>query len=82
MALFTGFVASMRPVQAKWVKIKNDYEPFDFTIDSGFVTGSILFIVWVYFALTGHPSYTWKNAIFSFFASIMLMFWGLVGLYA
>lgn len=59
-----------------------NYSPFDFTVDSGLVTGSFLFLFWAYFYLTGHPAYTLTNALYSYCASTLIMLWGLVGLNA
>jgi hypothetical protein len=82
IAVITALVSSVRPVQAKWVSMKFNYHPFDFTVDSGLLTGTMLFPFWLYYLLTGHHAYTWSNTLYSFFASIFIMFWGLVGLYA
>jgi hypothetical protein len=72
----------MRPVQAIWCNIKYNYHPFDFTVDSGLVTGSLLFFIWLYYYIQGHPAYTLTNALASFGASTFIMYWGLVGLNA
>ena len=82
IAVLTALVSSMRPVQARIVKMKYNYHPFDFTVDSGLVTGGLLFPLWIYYWLGGHPAYSMVNAIYSFFSSTVLMFWGLLGLYA
>jgi hypothetical protein len=63
------------------VHVKHQYEPLNFTIDSGFVTGSLLFCFWLYFMIFENPvSYTWLNTLYSFLGSILLMLWGIVGL--
>lgn len=62
--------------------MKYNYHPFDFTVDSGFLTGGLLLPFWLYYLLTGHPAYTWSNAFYSLLASILIMFWGILGLYA
>lgn len=82
IAILTSLVSSMRPVQAKIVKNKYNYHPFDFTVDSGLVSGGLLLPIWLYYWLSGHPAYSWMNALYSFFASTLIMFWGLLGLYA
>jgi drug/metabolite transporter (DMT)-like permease len=82
IAVLTALLSSMRPVQARIVKLKYNYHPFDFTVDSGLVTGGLLFPFWLYYWLGSHPAYTLMNAIYSLFASTLLMFWGLLGLYA
>ena len=80
--MLASFISCLRPIQARWVNIHFNYSPFDFTVDSGFVTGSILFLFWLYYYLVGEPAYTLYNTLYSFLASTLIMFWGLVGLYA
>ncbi len=62
--------------------MKYNYHPFDFTVDSGLVTGGLLLPCWAFYWINGHPAYTMSNALYSFLASTFIMFWGLVGLYA
>ena len=51
LALAAAFLTSLRTVQAKYVYLKHGYGPFDFSIDSGILTGLTLFIFWLYFYL-------------------------------
>jgi len=82
VGLVLGFVASLRPIQARWVDVKLGYGPFDFSVDSGFITGTILFFISLYYYLIGHPSYTAGNMFNSFLGSMLMTFWGLSGLYS
>jgi hypothetical protein len=83
VALLAALISCMRPVQARWVNIHYNYSPFDFTVDSGLITGSVLFLFWGYFYfIENHPTYTWHNVFYSFVGSTFIMLWGLVGLNA
>ena len=84
LALAASFMTSIRAVQAKWVYVKHGYGPFDFSIDSGFLTGFTLLAFWVYFYLSvEHQSmYTPENAVYSLFGSLLAVLWGLAGLYS
>ena len=77
-----AFVASLRPIQARWVDQKRSYGPFDFSVDSGFISGIILFVISMYFYLSGHPSYTPSNMFNSMIGSTLMTFWGLSGIYS
>jgi len=84
LALAAAFLTSLRTVQAKYVYIKHGYGPFDFSIDSGFLTGLTLFVFWFYFNQNIEHSiyYTMSNTLYSFFGSLLTVFWGLAGLYS
>lgn len=85
LALAASFLTSLRTVQAKYVYLKHGYGPFDFSIDSGILTGLTLLGFWLYFFFSAeHNSlyYTTSNTIFSFFGSLLTVFWGLAGLYS
>ena len=79
-ALASGMVAALRPIQAKWIDIHHQYGPFEFSIDSGFVTGFALMLFWAYYCQIGQDSYTPPNYLYSFLGSTFMMLWGLVGL--
>ncbi len=49
VAILTALISSIRPVQAKWVNMKFNYHPFDFTVDSGLITGIFLLPCWIYY---------------------------------
>jgi drug/metabolite transporter (DMT)-like permease len=59
-----------------------EYAPLDFSVDSGFISGIILFFISTYYYLIGHPSYTAANMLNSFLGSTLMTFWGLSGLYS
>lgn len=59
-----------------------EYAPFDFSVDSGFISGAILFFISTYYYLIGHPSYTAANMLNSLLGSTLMTFWGLSGLYS
>ena len=80
MAIGVGLVGSMRPLQAKYINVKYNYDPTEFSIDSGFVTGGCLFLLWLIFSLNGNQNYTLNNYGFSFLGSILMVCWSLVGL--
>ncbi|TNV78842.1 hypothetical protein FGO68_gene1391 [Halteria grandinella] len=82
LSIIAGLVASLRAVQAKWVDKAYGYGPFEFSVDSGFITGGLMMLVWAYHAIIkgGHPGYTWQNILFSFIASTLMMCWSLLGL--
>ena len=84
LALAAAFLTSLRTVQAKYVYIKHGYGPFDFSIDSGILTGLTLLIFWLYFYsnIEHRQYYTTSNTIYSFFGSLLTVFWGLAGLYS
>jgi len=84
LALAASFLTSLRTVQAKWVYLKHGYGPFDFSIDSGILTGLTLLAFWLYFYLNleHHQMYTPENALYSLFGSLLTVFWGLAGLYS
>lgn len=82
MAILASLVSCLRPIQARWVSMHFAYSPFDFVVDSGFFTGGIFFVFWLYFFIEGNENYTLRNTIYSLLASTFVMFWGLVGLNA
>ena len=58
------------------------YSAFDFSIDSGLLSGFACLIFSIYFFAIGHPSYTFKNILLSFILSVLLMVNSLTGLTA
>lgn len=83
LSIVAGLAASLRAIQAKWVDKVYGYEPFDFSVDSGFITGGAMMIFWGYYQLIEqHPAYTYSNYLYSFFASTLLNCWSFVGLYS
>ena len=81
MAIGVGLVGSMRPFEAKYMNVKYNYDPNEFSIDSGIVTGGCLFVLWLIFSLTGNnQDYTLNNYAFSFLGSIFMVCWSLLGL--
>jgi drug/metabolite transporter (DMT)-like permease len=81
-ALVASFVSSLRPIQAKWVSIYNKYHPYDFTIDSGFITGIVLLILFSFGWLSDAEGYNFNNSMASLAGSTLTMFWGITGLNA
>jgi drug/metabolite transporter (DMT)-like permease len=82
VGLILSFISSLRPIQARWVDQKLGYQPFDFSVDSGFITGILLFFISGYFYLSGHPAYTAANIFNSLLRSSLMTMWGLTGLYS
>lgn len=82
LSIIAGLVASLRAVQAKWVDREYGYGPFEFSVDSGFITGGLMMLVWAYHVIIngGHPGYTWQNILYSFIGSTLMMCWSLLGL--
>ena len=58
------------------------YAPFDFSVDSGFITGILLFFISLYYYIQGHPAYTAANMFNSLLGSTLMTMWGLTGLYS
>lgn len=82
IAVFVGFINSLRTFQAKYVLKKYAYSPLDFSIDGGLFTGIVLAFFAALFWLTGNPAYTWYNFLVSFAASLFLMLTSIIGLNA
>jgi hypothetical protein len=60
----------------------NNYHPYDFTIDSGLVTGTTLLILSLFGFLSGTEGYNLNNCLASLGGSTFTMFWGITGLNA
>ena len=55
------------------------YSAFDFSIDSGLLSGIISMFFAIYYFAIGYPSYTWKNIWISFILSVLLMINAITG---
>ncbi len=58
------------------------YDPMEFSIDSGIVSGIILAIISLGYYMSGHPTYTSYNFWISFIASTCQMSIAMIGLNA
>ncbi len=69
--------------QAKYMKVKYNYSPEDFSIDAGLLIGLVTFICAAYYYLTDQaPHYTGKNFVLCTLASFISMITSLSGLKA
>ncbi|CDW75668.1 UNKNOWN [Stylonychia lemnae] len=71
----------IRGVQAKNLGIKG-YSAFDFSLDSGLISGIVCMFFSLYYFAIDHPFYTLKNILLSFALSVLIMVNSLTGLTA
>ena len=60
----------------------NNYHPYNFTIDSGLVTGIVLLVLFTFGWLSDAEGYNFNNSMASLAGSTLTMFWGITGLNA
>lgn len=61
--------------------MRYNYNPIDFSVDSGLIIGIVCLAFAVYYFLMGTPSYSWHNFVITFVSSnISLLILNVVGL--
>jgi hypothetical protein len=83
VAIFAGFLNSMRTFQAKYISRKSGYTPLDFSVDAGLLSGlCLLFLASYFFFIANDPTYTLYNFTIATLSSSLLMFTSLIALNA
>jgi drug/metabolite transporter (DMT)-like permease len=82
IALTIGVLNAVRTAHGKHVHIKYKYQPLEFSIDQGMLTGFICLILCSIYYIIGTESYNWYNLRINFLASTMRMLCALIALNA
>ena len=82
LSLFSGLLGAIRIQQAKYVNMRLNYGPLEFSTDASLLCGTIIFLISLFYFTVGHPSYTWYNFGISFIAGSFQTLTGLIGLNA
>ncbi len=69
MAICSGCLGTVRIQQAKYVNKVLKYDPMEFSIDAGIISGVIQLIFAIIYFIKGDPTYTWYNFGIAFIAS-------------